>query len=53
LDIPDTQDRYAVFPLEDAWTNIFASFGKRTTGTKAQRYVITEAKMARKTTQRH
>lgn len=44
LDIPDTQDRYAVFPLEDAWTNIFASFGKRNTGTKAQRYVITGPK---------
>jgi hypothetical protein len=25
----------------DAWTNVFASFGKRTTGTKPQQYVIT------------
>lgn len=41
LVIPDTKDRYAVFPLMDAWTNIFASFGKRTTGTKAQKYIIT------------
>jgi len=40
LDLPDTKDRYAVFPLMDAWTNVFASFGKRTTGTKAQRYVV-------------
>lgn len=41
LTIPDTKDRYAVFPLMDAWTNVFASFGKRTTGTQAQTYVVT------------
>ncbi|MDB5243276.1 MAG: hypothetical protein JWP57_3901, partial [Spirosoma sp.] len=41
LSIPDTKDRYAVVPLMDAWTNVFASFGKRTTGTKAQTYVVT------------
>ncbi|MDR6562058.1 MULTISPECIES: DUF1254 domain-containing protein [unclassified Arcicella] len=44
LEIPDTKDRYAVVPLMDAWTNVFASFGKRTTGTKAQRYIITGPK---------
>lgn len=44
LNIPDTKDRYAVVPLMDAWTNVFASFGKRNTGTKAQRYVITGPK---------
>ncbi|EHQ28919.1 DUF1254 domain-containing protein [Mucilaginibacter paludis] len=40
LSIPDTKDRYFVVPLMDAWTNVFASFGKRTTGTKAQKYLI-------------
>jgi len=41
LTIPDTKDRYFVVPLMDAWTNVFTSFGKRTTGTHAQTYVIT------------
>lgn len=41
LDIPDTKDRYFVVPLMDAWTNVFASFGKRTTGTQPQHYLIT------------
>lgn len=41
LTIPDTKERYFVVPLMDAWTNVFASFGKRTTGTHAQTYVIT------------
>ena len=41
LTIPDTKDRYFVVPLMDAWTNVFASFGKRTTGTHAQKYLIT------------
>lgn len=41
LTIPDTKDRYFVVPLMDAWTNVFASFGKRNTGTHAQTYVIT------------
>lgn len=44
LSIPDSKTRYYVVPLEDAWTNIFESFGKRTTGTKAQTYVITGPK---------
>jgi len=41
LTIPDSKDRYYVVPLYDAWTNVFASFGKRTTGTKEQEYVVT------------
>ena len=41
LTIPDSKDRYYVVPLYDAWTNVFASFGKRTTGTRAQEYVVT------------
>ncbi|MGQ7946573.1 DUF1254 domain-containing protein [Flavobacterium sp. WC2509] len=44
LNIPDLKDRYAVIPLSDAFTNVFASFGKRTTGTKAQKYIITGPK---------
>jgi hypothetical protein len=41
LTLPDTHDRYYVVPLMDAWTNVFATFGKRTTGTGLQTYVIT------------
>ena len=41
LSIPDSKDRYYVVPLYDAWTNVFASFGKRTTGTLVQEYVVT------------
>jgi len=44
LSIPDSKDRYFVVPLMDAWTNVFKSFGKRTTGTKAQTYVVTGPK---------
>ncbi|MDW5288924.1 DUF1254 domain-containing protein [Formosa sp. PL04] len=38
--IPDTGDRYYLMPLVDAWTNVFASPGKRT-GIKAGNFVIT------------
>ena len=41
LSVPDTNGRYYLMPLIDAWTNIFASPGKRTTGTKAANFVIT------------
>jgi hypothetical protein len=41
VEIPDTQGRYYVFPLQDAWTNNFALPGKRTTGTGEQKYLIT------------
>jgi len=41
LILPDTKERYYVTPLMDAWTNVFASFGKRNTGTGPQQYVIT------------
>jgi hypothetical protein len=39
--IPDAQGRYYLMPLLDAWTNVFQVPGKRTTGTKAQKYAIT------------
>src|SRR5215471_9668161 len=41
LSIPDMKDRYFLFPMLDAWTNVFQVPGKRTTGTKAQKYAIT------------
>jgi hypothetical protein len=41
VSIPDMKDRYFLLPMLDAWTNVFQVPGKRTTGTKAQTYVIT------------
>lgn len=41
LSAPDTRGRYYLMPMLDAWTNVFASPGKRTTGTKAGNYAIT------------
>jgi hypothetical protein len=35
LHLPDTQGRYYSLQLLDAWTNVFASLGKRKTGTKS------------------
>jgi hypothetical protein len=41
LSIPDMKGRYALFPMLDGWTDVFAVPGKRTTGTDAQTYAIT------------
>jgi len=41
LSIPDEQDRYFLMPMLSGWTDVFAVPGKRTTGTNAQKYVIT------------
>jgi len=41
LSLPDMQGRYFLFPMLDGWTNVFQVPGKRTTGTKAQKYAIT------------
>ena len=41
LSIPDMKDRYFLFPMLDMWTNVFQDPGKRTTGTKAQKYAYT------------
>jgi hypothetical protein len=41
LSTPDTKGRHFLLPMIDAWTNIFASPGKRTTGTQAGQFVIT------------
>jgi hypothetical protein len=41
VELPDTQGRYYVFPLQDAWTNNFFLPGKRVTGTAPQKYLVT------------
>ncbi|MCC7483827.1 MAG: DUF1254 domain-containing protein [Burkholderiales bacterium] len=41
LTIPDMKGRFFLFPMLDGWTNVFQDPGKRTTGTKAQKYAIT------------
>jgi len=41
LSIPDMRGRYFLFPMLDAWTNVFQVPGTRTTGTAAQTYAIT------------
>ncbi len=41
LSIPDMKDRYYLMPMLSGWTDVFQVPGKRTTGTKAQKYVIT------------
>lgn len=40
LIVPDTDDRYYLVQIMDAYSNTFASIGRRTTGTKAGKFVI-------------
>ena len=40
LSVPDTHDRYYVFSLMNAWTDVFGSIGKRTTGTAPGNFLI-------------
>jgi len=40
LSVPDTRGRYYLLPLFDAWTNVFASPGTRTTGNGAGHFAI-------------
>lgn len=38
--VPAMEDRYYVIPFYDAWTNVFASVGTRTTGNDAGDYAL-------------
>ncbi len=41
LSVPDTQGRYYLVEMVDGWTNVFASPGKRATGTAKADFAIT------------
>jgi hypothetical protein len=41
LSVPDTHGRYYLMQMMDGWTNVFASPGKRTTGTEKGAFAIT------------
>ncbi len=43
LSLPNTNDRYYLMPMLDAYSNVFVSPGKRTTGTEAGNYLISNA----------
>jgi hypothetical protein len=44
LSLPNTNGRYYLMPMLDAYSNVFASPGKRTTGTQAGTFLLTGPK---------
>ncbi len=40
LSLPNTNDRYYLMPMLDAYSNVFSAPGKRTTGTEAGNFLI-------------
>lgn len=43
ITVPDTGGRYYLLPMLDMWTDVFASPGWRTTGTRAGTFLLTPA----------
>lgn len=44
LSLPDTKGRYYMMPILDAYTNVFASPGSRTTGTGPKNFLVSGPK---------